>query len=158
MLKKLLFVGAIIAVMPLEREKQADLFMAAKSTVADISGFCDRNPQVCLKGHAAIDKLASKAEFSAKMVLDIAREPTDGKPDQLAQLLKATAPLPATSPGIPFPVASNERFPAYKNNQYNELYKANDPVLPKAKDDQVLPFNTLSANDLKPGWQGASLQ
>ncbi len=46
MLKKLLFVGAIIAVMPLEREKQADLFMAAKSTVADISGFCDRNPQV----------------------------------------------------------------------------------------------------------------
>ena len=149
MLKKLLFVGAIIAVMPLEREKQADLFMAAKSTVADISGFCDRNPQVCLKGHAAIDKLASKAEFSAKMVLDIARQKSSGQVDQVAQLLKETAPLPATSPGNPLPIASNERFPAYKNNQYNELYKANN---------QVLPTNTLSANDLKPGWQGTSVR
>ncbi len=147
MLKKLLFVGAIIAVMPLEREKQADLFMAAKSTVADISGFCERNPQVCLKGHAAMDKLASKAEFSAKMVLDIARDQSGGQVDQVAQLLRSSTLPPLTRPGNPLPIASNERFPAYKNNQYNELYRG---------DDQVLPANTLSRGDLKPSWQGTS--
>ena len=149
MLKKLLFVGAIIAVMPLEREKQADLFMAAKSTVADISGFCDRNPQVCLKGHAAMDKLASKAEFSAKMVIDIAREQSDGKVDQVAQLLKSSQQLPLMRKNNPLPVASNERFPTYKDNQYNELYGAKN---------KVLPANTLSATDLQTGWQGTSLR
>ncbi len=147
MLKKLLFVGAIIAVMPLEREKQADLFMAAKSTVADISGFCDRNPQVCLKGHAAMDKLASKAEFSAKMVLDIAREQSGGQVDQVARLIKSSTLPPLARKSNPLPVASNERFPAYKNNQYSELYRG---------DDQLLPTNTLSAGDLKPDWQGIS--
>ena len=152
MLKKLLFIGAIIAFMPLDREKQAELFMAAKSTVADISGFCDHNPQVCQKGHAAMDKLATKAEFSAKMVLDIARNQSKGKVDEVSRLLKSTPVRPMGRSAYnkrsdnPLPVASNERFPSYRNNQYNEMYGANS--------DRVLPANTLSAADLKPRWQG----
>ena len=147
MLKKLLFIGAIIALMPLDREKQAELFMVAKATVADISGFCDRNPQVCQKSHKAINKLASKAEFGAKMVFDIARNQSKGKVDEVSRLLKSP-PLPPLgrsghhqqtgNSDNPLPVASNERFPTYKDNQYNEMYGV----------------NTLSTADLKPRWRG----
>ncbi len=35
--------------------------MAARATVADLSGFCDRNPDVCMTGSAAIGVLAEKA-------------------------------------------------------------------------------------------------
>lgn len=148
MLKKLILVAALIAVMPLDRQKQAELFMVAKSTVADISGFCDRNPQVCQKGHAALDHLATKAEFSAKMMLDIAREHTDGKVDQVAQLLKETQRRsPSSRTELPHPVASNERFPGYRDNQYNELYGTGS---------KLLPTNTLSPHDLAPDWQGGA--
>ena len=90
MLKKLLLVGAIIAIIPLERENQADLYQAAKSTFRDITGFCGRNPGVCEKGNAAIDKFATKAEFGARMMVDIAKEQSGTSSDEVAQLLRAT--------------------------------------------------------------------
>lgn len=37
-------------------------FLAARATVADLSGFCERNPDVCVTGGAAIGIFAEKAE------------------------------------------------------------------------------------------------
>ena len=42
--------------------------MAARSAVADMSGFCDRNPDVCVTGGAAIDVFAEKAENGVQMI------------------------------------------------------------------------------------------
>ncbi len=141
MLKKLLLVGAIIAVIPLERENQADLYEAAKSTVSDIMGFCDRNSGVCEKGNAAIDKLATKAEFGARMMVDIAKEQSGTSSDEVARLLKATNLSRGLRRPQPAPAQSAERFPTYQNKQYSDHYGANS--------------NTLSSTDLKPGWRGA---
>ena len=43
-------------------------FLAAKATVADFSGFCDRNPDACVTGGAAVDLFASKAENGVRML------------------------------------------------------------------------------------------
>lgn len=43
-------------------------FMAARATVADLSGFCNRNPDVCITGSAAIDMFAEKAENGVEMI------------------------------------------------------------------------------------------
>jgi hypothetical protein len=43
-------------------------FMAARATVADLSGFCERNPDVCVTGGAAIDVFAEKAENGVRML------------------------------------------------------------------------------------------
>ena len=142
MLKKLLLVGAIIAVIPLERENQADLYQAAKSTVSDITGFCTRNPNVCVKGNEALDKLATKAEFGARMMVDIAKEQSGSKTDELTLLLKSAKLQGQPALGKPLPVQSNERFPSYRDNQYNEHYGTGS--------------NTLSTSDLKPDWRGGS--
>ncbi len=140
MLKKLLLVGAIIAVIPLERENQADLYEVAKSTVADIMGFCDRNSGVCEKGNAAIDKLATKAEFGARMMVDIAKEQSGTSSDEVAQLLKATNLSRGFRRPQPAPVQSTDRFPTYQNKQYSDHYGVTS--------------STLSPTDLKPGWRG----
>lgn len=43
-------------------------FLAAKATVADLSAFCDRNPDVCVTSGAAFDMFAEKAENGVRML------------------------------------------------------------------------------------------
>lgn len=43
-------------------------FLAAKATVADLSAFCDRNPDVCVTGGAAFDIFTEKAENGVRML------------------------------------------------------------------------------------------
>ena len=55
----------------------ANAFLAAKATVADLSGFCDRNPDVCVTGGAAIDLFAEKAENGVRMLYRYINETQD---------------------------------------------------------------------------------
>lgn len=50
------------------RVSLVNAFMAAQATVADLSGFCDRNPDVCVTGGAAIGIFAEKAENGVQML------------------------------------------------------------------------------------------
>ncbi len=43
-------------------------FIAARTTLADLSGFCDRNPDVCVTGGAAVDLFADKAQNGVRML------------------------------------------------------------------------------------------
>ena len=45
-------------------------FFAAKATVADMSGFCERNPDVCTTGGAAFRVFAEKARSGARTLYD----------------------------------------------------------------------------------------
>jgi hypothetical protein len=45
-------------------------FFAAQSTISDLSGFCDRNPQTCETGGQAISQIGAKAKVSAKMIYE----------------------------------------------------------------------------------------
>ncbi len=158
MFKKLLIIGAVIAIIPLEQERQAELYQVAKSTVVDISGFCIRNPDVCEKGNEAFDKLATKAEFGARLMVDIARERSTGTGSNPATRLLEAPPLqgnrqadrqqlalqPAATAPSPLPAQGEVRFPTYRDNQYNELYGSGE--------------NTLRRSDLQAGWRGNSLR
>jgi hypothetical protein len=42
--------------------------MAAQATLADLGGFCDRNPDVCITGSAAIDVFTEKAGNGVEMI------------------------------------------------------------------------------------------
>ncbi len=144
MFKKLLLVGAIITLVPLDREKQAELYQVARSTVADITGFCTRNPDVCEKGNRALDKLATKAGFGARMVVDIASDqgaPKTGIEKLLLRTGDRQTYTPSSKPTvIPSPAQSNERFPAYRDHQYNEMYGIGG--------------NTLLPADKQADWRG----
>jgi hypothetical protein len=50
---------------------------AAQATVADLGGFCNRNPDVCLTGSAAIDVFAEKAGNGVEMIYEHFGGPAD---------------------------------------------------------------------------------
>jgi hypothetical protein len=45
-----------------------EAFVAARATIADMSAFCDRNPDVCVTGSAAWQLFTEKAENGARML------------------------------------------------------------------------------------------
>jgi hypothetical protein len=54
--------------------------MAARATIADMSGFCDRNPDVCVTGSAALGAFTEKAENGARMIFRYFDGAAAGKP------------------------------------------------------------------------------
>jgi hypothetical protein len=45
-----------------------EALVAARATIADISGFCDRNPDVCTTGNAALHLFSEKAHSGVRML------------------------------------------------------------------------------------------
>jgi hypothetical protein len=98
MLRTIVIVGAAIAFMPTPPpEENADAvasgpgtfayMAAAVETVADMRGFCQRNPNVCSTAGALAVTLESKAKYSVKLVYEWANEATGEDRSE---------PLPAT--------------------------------------------------------------
>jgi hypothetical protein len=144
MLKKLILIGALIAIVPLDRESQQHIYQIAKATVIDVGGFCDRNPNVCATGKTAISRFTDKAEAGAKMVVDLVNEQNangDSTPAMDFLSLNTPKPVGIRAAALPSPVRSNDRLPAYRN-QYNDHYGAR--------------ANTLLASDLEPSWRGTT--
>ena len=48
------------------RTAVGNAILAAKATVMDFSGFCDRNPDICVTGSAAVKAISRSAETSAR--------------------------------------------------------------------------------------------
>ncbi|MBN8996525.1 MAG: DUF5330 domain-containing protein [Rhizobiales bacterium] len=57
------------------RVTMVQAFMAARATIADLSGFCGRNPDVCVTGHAAAQIFSNKAETGVRMLYQYLNEP-----------------------------------------------------------------------------------
>lgn len=62
------------------RVTMINAFLAAKATVADLSAFCQRNPDVCVTGNAALEVFAEKAENGARMLYRYLQSPEDSEP------------------------------------------------------------------------------
>ncbi len=56
------------------RLSAGNLFNAARETVSDMSNICERNPEVCETGQAAMHTFGEKARYGAKMVMDFVSE------------------------------------------------------------------------------------
>jgi Family of unknown function (DUF5330) len=49
---------------------------AARETMADIKGICDRKPEVCATGGAALETITERAKAGARIVLSYVDEET----------------------------------------------------------------------------------
>lgn len=43
---------------------------AARATVADLAGFCGRNPEVCDTGHSVVEVMGDKARYGVRQLRD----------------------------------------------------------------------------------------
>lgn len=66
--------AAAIALLPSDRESQDKLYERAATATHWAVTFCDRNVETCEQGSELWTKFIAKAEFGARMALDIARD------------------------------------------------------------------------------------
>lgn len=70
------WLALVLLILPVNREEAGiaqgpgmfESFAAVQSVVADMRGFCDRNPQACQTGAATLHVLRQKAVYSAGVV------------------------------------------------------------------------------------------
>jgi hypothetical protein len=146
MLKKLLLIGAVIAIVPMDRENQQAVYDVARATVTDLAGFCQRNPEVCNRSSIVVDQLIAKAKFAGGLVLDLAQR-TAANDDPVNRLIdREGLPVrpydrePAGYDDAPSPMAGESRFPAYTEQ--------------RTSDSRVV--GTLRGDELPPSWRGAA--
>jgi hypothetical protein len=79
--------GLVLLVIPIETEGQDNkvsalqALLAARETVADIRGICERKPDVCETGGAALETIKARAAAGARMALAyIDESDPDAKP------------------------------------------------------------------------------
>lgn len=69
-----LLLGLGVLVLPTDETSQARVYDGAKTAVHWTSTFCDRNAEACVQSHQAWGVFVKKAEFGAKMALNLFNE------------------------------------------------------------------------------------
>jgi hypothetical protein len=65
------WVGVAVLLLPTDERQQARLYSTAVATVERVTTFCDRNAQACAAGSELWATFVKKAEFGARMAIDL---------------------------------------------------------------------------------------
>lgn len=85
--------------MPVKLVSTGEAIVAVQSVWTDLSGFCDRNPQVCVTGQTAMVTFSQKAKNGARMVYDFldgdeaGMEPDAQRPNAVADETSSSKPV-----------------------------------------------------------------
>jgi hypothetical protein len=124
------WLGLLVWLLPTDEHQQARLYTTALATVERATTFCERNPQTCTLAAQLWATFLKKAEFGARMAVDLVS--SGGRKDESA------APQPPAR-SEPIGTAPHPKAKA-------------EPKLPAAN------RGTLTPTDLAPAWRGAQLQ
>lgn len=72
-----------------------ETLVAARATIADLSAFCERNPDVCVTGSAAFRLFADKAENGVRMLYEYFDAPSEAPANAGSGTLSREDTLPA---------------------------------------------------------------
>ena len=89
-----ILIAAVVAVLPQDRQQQAQLFDRAANAVHWTATFCDRNGPTCAQAASVWSAFLTKAQFGAQMAYELAQKYT--KPDGSV----LSAPSSALSPAL----------------------------------------------------------
>ncbi len=61
----------IVLLLPTDEKQRSEVYGTAQAAVNDVATFCDRNPETCARGKDAFGVFVQKAEFGARMLMDL---------------------------------------------------------------------------------------
>jgi hypothetical protein len=61
----------IVLLLPTDERQRSEVYGTAQAAVNDLATFCDRNPDTCAKGKDAFGVFVQKAQFGARMLIDM---------------------------------------------------------------------------------------
>jgi len=144
LIRSAFWLTVIVLLIPTDGEQQQKLYGMAQTAVADIRGFCVRNPETCASGQVAVDALVQKAQYGAHMVHSLANgKPVTFPPSHVAGISQQTA--------------------ADKPTSHEQQMNGAMMPLPSAVPIEPTPWidsdsqNTLSPDDLKAEWGGPNV-
>ena len=124
--KAAFWVFLIILLVPTNGQERYQLYAAAQRTVADIGGFCTRNPDVCQMVSSAVEGIGRKLKSTA---------------DSVEELLRESGIAPA-------------RPQPYANGRANPERQGAIDADPQTATTSSLSADTLTRRDLRPVWRG----
>ena len=68
----------IVLLLPTDDRQRSEVYGTAQAAVNDVASFCDRNPDTCARGRDAFAVFVQKAEFGARMLMDLIQNKTGG--------------------------------------------------------------------------------
>jgi hypothetical protein len=74
------WLGLVVLLLPTDERQQARVYGTAVAAVERVATFCDRNPQACAAGAELWATFVKKAEFGARMAIDLVS--SSGKKDE----------------------------------------------------------------------------
>ena len=61
----------IVLLLPSDDRQRSEVYGTAQAAVNDVASFCDRNPETCARGKDAFGVFVQKAQFGARMLMDL---------------------------------------------------------------------------------------
>jgi hypothetical protein len=61
----------IVLLLPTDQQQRSEVYGTAQAAVHDVATFCDRNPETCARGKDAFSLFVQKAQFGARMLMDL---------------------------------------------------------------------------------------
>ena len=61
----------IVLLLPTDVQQRSEVYGTAQAAVNDVVTFCDRNPETCARGKDALSVFVQKAQFGARMLMDL---------------------------------------------------------------------------------------
>ena len=71
LIKAAFWLMIVVLLLPTDEGQRSDVYGTAKAAVNDVATFCDRNPETCAKGKDAFGVFVQKAQFGARMLMDL---------------------------------------------------------------------------------------
>lgn len=72
--KTAFWIFLIILLLPSNGQEKFEFYAVAERTIADIGGFCTRNPDVCEKTSGMVDGVVQKLRTTTEMIEDALRD------------------------------------------------------------------------------------
>jgi hypothetical protein len=95
LMRAAIVVGAVVALLPSDREQQQKLIARASDAATWVTTYCDRNAATCAQANEHWKTFVAKAEFGAKLVYEAMQN--DGK-SNLAE--RADRGAPKSAPAV----------------------------------------------------------
>jgi hypothetical protein len=165
LLRTIFWLVVLVLLLPTNQQQQSEVYGTAQAAVKDVSGFCERNPNVCATGKDAFDVFVQKAQFGAELLVGFVKGRAGfgaGEADTAANpdgSDAATNPDAAESPDAFDSAAPADDFGKHSALDDAGVAQANidswsrAPVTVEPADEESQ--DTLSPDDMQPGWGGA---
>jgi hypothetical protein len=112
------WVGLAVLLLPTDARQQARLYDTAVATVERVTTFCDRNAQACVAGAELWATFVKKAEFGARMAIDLvssgARKDEDAASPRTQPASVKGKPEPKPAPAARGTLTPADMAPAWR--------------------------------------------